>query len=46
MTAIAMKRRKVLIKTTVFDDELDDICSVEVEALVMPNDDPMDYYNY
>ena len=46
MTAIAMKRRTVLIKTSIFDDELDDICPVEVEALVMPNDDPMDYYNY
>jgi membrane peptidoglycan carboxypeptidase len=46
MTATAMKRRTVLIKTTIFDDELDDLCPVEVEALVMPNDDPMDYYNY
>jgi hypothetical protein len=46
MTAVAMKRRRVSIKTTIFDDELDDICPVEVEALVMPNDDPMDYYNY
>jgi hypothetical protein len=46
MTATAMKRRKISIKTTIFDDELDDICPVEVEALVMPNDDPMDYYNY
>ncbi len=46
MTAIAMKRRTVLIKITIFDDELDGICSVEVEALVMPNDDLMDYYNY
>jgi predicted RNase H-like nuclease len=46
MMAIAMKRITVLIKTAVFDDELDDFCSVEVEALVMPNDDLMDYYNY
>ena len=46
MTAIAMKRRTVLIKTTIFDDGLNGICPVEVEALVMPNDDLMDYYNY
>ena len=46
MTAVAMKRRTILIKTSIFDDELDDLCPVEVEALVMPNDDPMDYYNY